>query len=239
MQETCKGFVLKTIPYGDSGLIVKLLTDTDGPLSFMVRGAKRKGKSSGAGVFAPMNHISITFIRKENRAMFTAGKYAMHEMYGNLLTDIRKTAISVYMAEALYKVSTEGHTDMHLYPFAAAEMSRLNEADQLAHFPQQFLAGLIACFGISPGGRFSIDTPDFSVKDGLFLPQYEGEAAYRVSGETAEYISLLVLNRVPERDFSLGVRRESRRRLEDYIRLHLENKFSLLSGEVLETVFDD
>ena len=51
MEETCRGFVLKTVPYGDTGLIVKVLTETQGAPSCMVSGAKRRGKTSRAGLF--------------------------------------------------------------------------------------------------------------------------------------------------------------------------------------------
>ena len=78
MEEISHGFVLKTVPYGDSGLVVKILTDTLGPASFMVQGAKRKGKSSKAGLFAPMSHVSVAFVRRENRDLYTARRVAMH-----------------------------------------------------------------------------------------------------------------------------------------------------------------
>jgi len=239
MEETCRGFVLKTVPYGDTGLVVKALTDTRGAASFMVQGAKRKGKHSKAGLFGPMTHISLTYVRKENRDLFTARQVSVHQMYPTLHTHIQKPAVTVYMAESLYRATGEHHHEDELYHFAQAQMQKLDDTERLAHFPQQFLAGLIEMFGLSPHGRYSPQTPDFLLNESTFMPAFSGEPMFAVRGEAAQYISDLFTPGSPENTYTREARRETRRRLEDYLKLHLDGRFNLLSGEVLETVFDE
>ncbi len=161
MEDTCHGFVLKTIPYGDSGLAVKVLTDTLGATSFMVQGAKRRGKSSKAGLFSPMNHVHITFIRKENRDLYTARQTTLFHMYPSLLTDVRKPAVAMYMAEALYRAVTEHQHEDELYRFAADQMEQLDQNERLTHFPQQFLVGLIQIYGLIPHGKIQCPNAGF------------------------------------------------------------------------------
>lgn len=239
MEDTCHGFVLKTVPYGDSGLVVKVLTDTLGATSFMVQGAKRRGKTSKAGLFSPMNHVHITFIRKENRDLYTARQTTLFHMYPSLLTDVRKPAVAMYMAEALYRAVTEHQHEDELYRFAADQMEQLDQNERLTHFPQRFLVGLIQIYGLIPHGKYSPQTPDFLLNESTFMPAFSGEPAFSVRDGAAKYLSDLFTGTEPETAYSRDTRRETRRRLEDYLKLHLNGRFTLLSGEVLETVFDE
>ena len=239
MEEICHGFVLKTVPYGDSGLVAKILTDTQGAASFMVSGAKRKGKSSKAGLFAPMNHVAIAFVRKENRDLYTTRHVSMHHMYPSLHTDIRKPAVAVYVAEALYRAVSERHHEDELYQFADRQMEKLDQSQHLQHFAQEFLVGLIDIFGFSPHGKYTPQTPDFLLNESTFMPAFSGEPAFSVRDEAAKYLSDLFAHQEPLHPYSRETRRETRRRLEDYLKLHLDGRFTLLSGEVLETVFDE
>lgn len=239
MQDICHGFVLKTIPYGESGLIVKVLTDSLGAASFMVSGAKRKGKTSKAGLFSPMNHISITYNKKENRDLYHAKNVSIHTLYSSLLTDMRKPPITVYMAEALYKAISERHHEDELYLFAKEQMEMLENTQQLTHFPQRFLMGLIHIFGFTPHGSYSEQTPEFYLNESTFMPAHSGEPAFSVNGEAARYLSEIVTSNEPKGVYGREVRRETRRRLEDYLKIHLDGRFNLLSGEVLEMVFDE
>ena len=185
-----------------------------------------------------MNHIAVTFIRKENRDLYTARQVSVQAMYPGLLTDIRKPAVAVYMAESLYRAGSERHHGDGLYHFALAQMEKLETSDRLSHFPQQFLAGLIDELGLTPQGRYSLQTPDFLLDEGAFRPAYSGEPGFSVRGGEAEYLSELFRDTEPAAH-PRDIRRETRRRLEEYLRLHLDGRFHLLSGEVLETVFDD
>jgi|GEM_PF-2002052 len=239
MEETCHGFVLKTIPYGDTGLIVKILTDTMGATSFMVSNAKRRGKSSKAGLFSPMSHVSITFVRKENRDLYGAKQTNIHHMYSSLLTDMRKPLVSVYMAEALYKAISERTHEDELYLYAEAQMEKLDAMDNLQHFAQQFLVGLIDIFGFIPHGEYTKQTPEFSLNESTFVPAFASEPAFAIRDEAARYLSELFTHHEPEQHYSRETRQETRRRLEDYLKLHLDGRFTLLSGEVLESVFDE
>lgn len=239
MEDICHGFVLKTIPYGDTGLVVKVLTDTLGAASFMVQGAKRRGKNSKAGLFSPMSHVNISFVRKENRDLYTARQTTLFHLYPSLLTDIRKPAIAMYMAEALYRAVTEHEHEDELYRFAADHMQTLDAGETLTHFPQRFLVGLIQIYGLIPHGKYSPQTPDFLLNESTFVPAFSGEPAFSVRDGAARYLSDLFTGTEPLPAYPREIRRETRRRLEDYLRLHLHNGFNLLSGEVLETVFEE
>lgn len=239
MEDICRGFILKTIPYGDNGLIVKVLTDHIGAASFMVSSAKRKGKSSKAGLFSPMNHVNITYHRKENRDLYNIKQISIHTMYSSLITDLRKPLVMVYMAECLYKAISERHHEDELYQFANTQMEKLEATDSLAHYPQQFLMGLIDIFGFTPHGKYSEQTPEFYLNESTFMPAQSGEPAFSVNGESAKYLSEIFTLHEPENVYNRDVRQDVRRRMEDYLKLHLDGRFILLSGEVLEAVFDE
>lgn len=239
MEEVCRGFILRTIPYGDNALVTKVLTDTAGAVSFMVSGAKRKGKTSKAGLFSPMSHVSISFVKKENRDMFGTRKVSMHKIYPTLHTDVRKPPVSVYMAEALYKAISERHPEDGFYFFAEEQMKLLDQLQNLNHFPQQFLTGLIRLFGFSPQGKYSPQTPEFYLDEGGFLPLNSGNPHFCVSGDSAKHLSDLFSGNESQMSYNRETRRNVRRKLEDYLKLHLDGRFTLVSGEVLEMIFEE
>lgn len=238
MTETCSGFVLKTFPYSESSLIVKVLSDSYGIITLMVRGARKRGRSgSGLALYNSMSHITFSIHKKENRDMFSPSSVSAAKFYPSLHTDFAKTQILLYMAESIYKSSSKEHHGNELFLFVESEMDKLEKTNRLQHFPQQFICGLIQVYGITPHGQYSDETPQFSLNESTFLPPFSQIPADRVDGPAAKYISELFTEGIELTDYDGNVRRETRRRLEEYLRIHLDAKFNLLSGEILEMVF--
>ncbi len=68
-----EAIVLNKFKYGDTSLIVTLLTLNHGKFNALIKGA-RNAKSGLSGVFENINHISVYFNKKENRELQTISK---------------------------------------------------------------------------------------------------------------------------------------------------------------------
>ena len=64
MNEKTQGFVLQSIRYGDTSLIVKVYTLDGGLQSFMVKGVRGKASHNRAAFFQPMTFLD--FVQKNN-----------------------------------------------------------------------------------------------------------------------------------------------------------------------------
>ncbi len=238
MKAVCSGFVVRTFPFGDTGLIVKVLDKSGLFYSFLVKGAKKRGKNSLPGYFSPMSHVQISFSERENKSLFTAHSVTAGDIFPSVHHDMEKMSVAMYWAEALYRLHPEEQSDEELYRVVHTYMQQLDEGQNLVHLPQAFLCSLINLMGVTPQGRFSAETPCFSLPFHSFCEQAFNDPANTLKGPEAEYISVLFQGGFSQESFGREVRRSVRRRLEEYIRLHLNPGFNPVSGEVLETVFD-
>lgn len=238
MKAVCSGFIIRTFPYGDSGLIVKVLDKSGIFYSFLVKGARKRGKNSLPGYYSPMSHVQISFSEKENRSLFTAHCVTAGEIFPSVQHDMEKMSVAIYWAEVLYRLHDREHSDEDLYHMVYTFMHRLDEGEQIIHLPQAFLCSLIQQMGVAPQGSHSAGTPCFSLSRHSFCSDSFSDPADTVTGPEAEYISRLFEGRFSEGNYGRETRRSVRRRLEEYIRLHLNARFNPVSGEVLETVFD-
>ena len=238
MKMVCSGFVVRTFPFGDSGLIVKLLSDSGRFYSFLVRGARRKGKQTQSVFFSPLAHVQISFSEKENKTLFTAQSVSSDPLFATIQHDLEKTAVCMYWAEALYRLHPEEQSDEELYRMVVRFMHMLDEGNALRHLPQAFLCSLIGLMGVSPQGIHSADFPCFSIPLHAFCADGFTDPAHTLSGVEAEYVSILFQGFPFQGEYPREVRRLVRRRLEEYIRLHVNAQFFPVSGEVLETIFD-
>jgi recombinational DNA repair protein (RecF pathway) len=238
MKTVCSGFVVRTFPFADSGLIVKMLTDSGRFYSFLVRGARRKGKQAQSVFFSPMAHIQISFSERENKTLFTAQSVSSDPLFATIQHDLEKTAVCMYWAEALYRLHPEEQSDVELYRMVAHFMHLLDEGTELRHLPQAFLCSLVGLMGVSPQGNYTAETPCFSIPLHAFCADGFTDPAHTLSGSEAEYVSALFQGFPLQAEYTREVRRMVRRRLEEYLRLHVNAQFFPVSGEVLETVFD-
>jgi recombinational DNA repair protein (RecF pathway) len=238
MKTVCSGFVVRTFPFGDSGLIVKMLSDSGRFFSFLVRGARRKGKQAQSVFFSPMAHVQISFSERENKTLFTAQSVSSDPLFASIQHDLEKTAVCMYWAEALYRLHPEEQSDEALYQTVTRFMHLLDEGTELRHLPQAFLCSLVGLMGVSPQGTYTSETPCFSIPLHAFCADGFTDPAHTLSGSEAEYVSALFQGFPLQAEYTREVRRMVRRRLEEYLRLHVNAQFFPVSGEVLETVFD-
>jgi DNA repair protein RecO len=238
MKTVCSGFVVRTFPFGDSGLIVKMLSDSGRFYSFLVRGARRRGKQGQTVVFSPMAHVQVSFSERENKTLFTAHSVSSDSLFATIRHDLEKSAVCMYWAEALYRLHPEEQNDEELYRTVMHFMHLLDEGSGLRHLPQAFLCALIGLMGVSPQGTHTAETPCFSIPMHAFCADGFTDPAHTLSGTEAEYVSHVFQGNLLMADYPREVRRMVRRRLEEYIRLHVSAQFFPVSGEVLETVFD-
>lgn len=238
MKTVCTGFVVRTFPFGDSGLIVKILAESGRFYSFLVRGARKKGKQAQSVFFSPLAHVQISFSERENKTLFTAQSVSSDPLFATIQHDLEKTAVCMYWAEALYRLHPEEQSDEDLYGLVYRFMQYLDEGTELRHLPQAFLCSLILLMGVSPQGTHTSETPCFSIHLHAFCADGFTDPAHTLSGVEAEYVSGLFQGFPLKMEYSREERRMVRRRLEEYIRLHVNAQFFPLSGDVLETVFD-
>lgn len=166
-----KGVVLHSVKYGESAMIVYMLTNTYGRQTYIVQGI-RSGKSKGnkAAIFQPMFLLDFIGLESPKMEMHRLKEVRTAIPLTSIPYDIRKSTISLFMAEVLYRLVREVEPESPLFDFVCGTIEALDHLEEgVANFHLWFLVRLSYYLGFHPGNEY-IKGCWFDMKEGVFTP---------------------------------------------------------------------
>lgn len=240
-QYKARGIVLNTMKYGDSGVIVHILTDVAGRRGYMVQGlGKGKSGSKGKGaLFQPMFLVDFVGLEGSKMQLDRMREASLAEPLQSIPFDVRKSTIALFMAEVLYKLVREVEPNSPLFEFVYNSVVALDNMEEGVHnFHLWFMVGLSRHLGFYPSGEwfegavFDIEAGCFTrtmPRSGLFI----GEENSRLLGELMEVSAMnlkeIALSRVQRSEFLAA--------LLTYFGYHLDTIHQIQSLRILSEVF--
>lgn len=184
MQVTTKAIVFSAIKYGDTSLIVKAFTASDGIKSYLLRGvlASKKGKLKSA-YFQPLTQLEIVANHKNKGTLETIKEAKVSYHYQTLYADIAKNAMTLFLAELLGNSIREEEQNEDLFEYLIASLQWLDMNKDVANFHLYFMLSLTRFLGFYPD-VYQIDKPYFDLLEGEFVaieslnPILRGENIY-------------------------------------------------------------
>ncbi len=169
MTVTTKSIVLSAIKYGDTSLIVKAFTASDGVKSYLLRGVltSRKGKVR-AGLFQPLMQLEIVATHKNKGTLERIREAKVVYPYKTLHTEIVKNSIVLFLAEILNNVIQEEEKNIPLFNYLEYALHWLDMNDQVSNFHLLFLIQLTAYLGFYPEVTQQ-HLPYFDLLEGNFI----------------------------------------------------------------------
>ncbi|WP_350293224.1 DNA repair protein RecO [uncultured Croceitalea sp.] len=239
MQVTTKAIVLSSLKYGDTSLIVKAFTQTDGLKSYLLKGvlASKKGKLKAA-YFLPLTQLELTATHKNKGTLETIREVKVLNPYKSLHTDIVKNSLVLFLAEMLGNSIQEEQQDASLYNYLEYSMQWLDSNETIANFHLLFLLNLTKFLGFYPEESEGINSY-FDLQEGQFVasptlnPLIENENA-------ASFKRLLGINFDALKGIKIakGIRESLLKSVILYFELHLHGFRKPKSLAVLNAVFD-
>lgn len=235
-----RGVVLHTLKYGDSSMIVYLLTDVGGRRSYMVQGVRSaRGRGSKLALFQPMFAVEFEGLESARMQMHRFREVRSGIVLQSLPFDVRKSTIALFMAEVLYRLVKESEPNEALFDFVWGSTAALDTLDEgVANFHLWFLANLSRFLGFCPGNDYRNDWW-FDIREGLYVPDRPLHAAIltqenaRILRDFMEcdvrYLAEIGLNRFQRVDFLSS--------LLTYYGYHLDAIHAVQSVRVLQEVF--
>ena len=184
MQVTTKAIVFSAIKYGDTSLIVKAFTASDGIKSYLLRGvlASKKGKLKSA-YFQPLTQLEIVANHKNKGTLETIKEAKVFYHYQTLYADMAKNAMTLFLAELLGNSIREEEQNEDLFEYLIASLQWLDMNKDVANFHLYFMLSLTRFLGFYPD-VYQIDKPYFDLLEGEFVaveslnPVLRGENIY-------------------------------------------------------------
>lgn len=167
MQITTKAIVLTSLKYGDTSLIVKAFTASDGLKAYMLKGAlsAKKGKLKAA-YFQPLTQLEIVVDHRNKGTLERIREAKVNYPYRTVHSDIAKNAMTLFLAEMLGHSIHEEEANPPLFEFLEASFQWLDMHTEIANFHCHFLIQLTKYLGFYP---------DTSTKQAACFDLLEGE----------------------------------------------------------------
>ena len=235
-----RGVVLSTVKYGDSGMVVQMLTDRYGRQSYMVQGVRSsRGRGSKMALFQPLFILEFEGLESSHSDLHKMREVQNGVVFKSVPYDIRKSTMALFMAEVLYRLVGESEANEPLFDFVFNSVMALDEIDEgVANFHLWFLANLSRYLGYFPGNEYQKGCW-FDMREGLYtrtMPLHDhvmNEAEAELLCDLTE-CDLDCLGEIP-------LNREQRvamlSRLVEYYSIHLDAIRSVRSIEILQEVF--
>lgn len=243
-----RAIVLQSIKYGDSSLIVKMLTEEMGIQSFMVKGVYGKKSKMKAALFQNMMLLDIVAEIGGSSLGFIKDISLSH-YYRSISSDFKKTTILIFISELLSKSIAESEPDEVMFNYIYSSMLWLDEAESgYADFPIIFAMRLSYHLGFFPNLDTYTEGSCFDLLDGNFkrgnnndIYQIDAElskAFYQLSVISSQQ-NLSRLSQVFSLSGSLilSTRRQLLEAVVTYYKLHSDNVREIKSIEVLREMY--
>lgn len=238
MQITTRAIVFSSLKYGDSSLIVKAFTFSDGLKTYLLKGilTSRKGKLKTA-YFQPLTQLELVVNHRHKGSMEHIREARISYPYGSLHTDMVKKSISLFLAEVLSNSIREEEQNKGLFQFLEASLQWLDTHDRTGNFHIFFLMELSKYLGFYPdiSGK---ELPYFDLVEGSFVPALPLSPS--LSGvQLSHFRAFLGINFDDIESIKLGKdhRKELLQSLLQYFEVHLHGFRKPRSLAILNEVF--
>ena len=126
-----RGIVLRTVKYGETSLIVTIFTDLFGIQSYLINGVRASTKkgSGKANLFQPAAILDLIVYYNEFKNLQRIKEFRWGHLYQNILSDIKKNAVSLFMVELLTKCLKQPETNEDLFHFVEDSFLQLDQSN--------------------------------------------------------------------------------------------------------------
>jgi len=240
-----KGIVLRTVKYGETSLIVTILTDLFGIQSYLINGVRASTKkgSGKANLFQPTAILDLIVYHNDLRNLQRMKEFRWAHLYQNIFSDIKKNAVSLFMVELLAKCLKQPEANEDLFSFVEDAFLHLDESGETitANFPLFFALHLAVFFGFQIDDQYSEKNSFLDLREGTFVNERPSHPHFLEDKQAAVTSELLKVRHPGElRDIKLhhDFRRNLLHAFETYYALHIQDFGTMKTLPVLREILN-
>ena len=221
-------------------MIAYLLTDAVGRQSYMVNGVKSgKRHGSRSALLQPMFVVDFEGLTSPKAELHRFKEVETGLRFATIPFDIRKSTISLFMAEVLYRLVRESEPNSPLFDFILNSIQALDMMEEgVANFHLWFLVGLSRYLGFYPADEH-LSGSVFDIKEGRFSPTRPRHELFLSEQNTQILGSLMSCDasQLASIELNRGQRVDFLNALLQYFGYHLDSIHSVQSIQILQEVF--
>ncbi len=242
MTHKTKGIVLRSIKYGETSLIVTIFTELFGIQTYMVNGVRSSKKSAAkANHFQPAAILDLVVYHNEQRSMQRIKEFQWDFLFKEVLSDVIKNSIALYIVELLQKCLKQPEENTTLFYFCEDILLQLDRSAPgvTANFALYFSLQLTEFLGFKMSDDYTETQTFLDLEEGCFV-ETEPQHPHFISGENALWTSQLLKVMQPGELSTFHLHHNTRRKLlmhyQDYYALHITDFGTMKSLQVLQEV---
>jgi len=239
MLHKTRAIVFKTTDYGESSVIVQLLTEKFGLQSYIINGVKKPKAKISRNMLQPLHLLDLVVYHKNNTSIQRISELKNSPVLLSVPYDVIKSCLAIFLNEVLYKAVRQQGADENLFEFVFSGVELLDHATEgLANFHLLFLVQLTRYLGFYPDMTHANDAGYFDLKNGIFTKYKPDSFSFLSPPHTRNFYNLLQcgFENASQLKLSNDERRLLLSRILEYYALHIESFGNVRSQGVLEEV---
>ena len=223
-----KGIVLRTVKYGETSIVVNIFTELFGIRSYLVNGVRSAGKTAKASFFQPTSLLEMEVYHNELKNLQRIKEFKWSYLYKNILSDVTKNAVALYMIELLQKSLKQPENNNDLFQFSEDALMQLDIADNAvtANFPLYFGLHLSYFLGFRLEDDYAEDNSILDLQEGAFIKAIPHHPHY-LEEDQSFYISQFLKVQHPDELMEIKLNKVIRRKmlfaLQNFYGLHIQD----------------
>jgi len=228
MLHTTQGIVLSHIKYRETSIIAKIFTKALGLQAYIVHGVRAKKSKYSIAFFQPLTLLDMIVYHKKQKSIQRVAEIRCHTPNSDILTNINKATIAVFLAEFLTKVIREEEHNEPLFQFLWQEVVDLNE--QSAGYESFYLTFMLQ---LSHYLGFGIST----CQD-IYTQLRRSGQHWAIDQETVTQLDHLLADRAAHKHENMDkpLKRRATEAVIKFYQLHIDSLDTLKSLKVLQEI---
>ena len=227
MLYTTQGIVLSYIKYRETSIIAKIFTEALGLQAYIVQGVRTKKSKYNVALFQPLTLLDMVVHHKKRGGIQRVAEIQRYTPHGDILADVKKATIAIFLAELLSKVIREEERNEKLFDFLWKALIRLHaQTDGYEFFHLTFMLQLSHYLG------FGISTAQ-----DVYTQLHRLGKTWEIDQETLEGLHVLLTGKV---DKCVRMNRAVKRRVTasiiKFYQLHIDTLDTFRSMKVLQEI---
>lgn len=227
MLHTTQGIVLGYIKYRETSIIAKIFTKDLGLQAYIIQGVRAKKPKYNIALFQPLTLLDMVVYHQKQRGVQRVAEVQRYTPNNDILANIKKATIAVFLAELLAKVIREEERNEDLFNFLWQAVVSLNEKTvgyEFFYLTFMLQLGHYLGFGIS------------TVQD-IYTQLRRSGQYWEIDQETLGGLNALLSGKVAGHiDMDRVVKRRVTEVIIKFYQLHIDSLHTLKSLKVLQEI---
>ena len=234
--------ILRTVKYGETSLVVTAFTELFGLQTYMVNGV-RTAKKTGlkASLYQPASVVEMEIYHNERNSMHRIREINRVHVFKNILTDVVKNSVALFLMELLYKLLKQPEQNSDLFYFCEDSLLQLDEAPPhvTANMPLFLALHISHFFGFKIDDNYTAEDSILDLQEGNFVdirPHHTNFMEGENAALTAELLKIMLPSELNDIKMNHFKRRELLAKYMEYYSLHMNDFGTMKTLQVMQEV---